>query len=250
MSLPSQGGDTGFANMQTAYAALPAYEQASLAALKTVNKIEDHDYVSAQDRAKFGAPQVHPLIRTHPATGKKALYVHPGKLERIEGMEPEESLAFVNGLLERVIQPAVTYQHKWRLGDVLLCDNRAVLHLAYHDYDHREGRVMHRAILEGEGRRAVLDDDASVGKVDVVGDLAGETHLMGDQDAGHSVLRQVADGHQHLLHRLRVEGRGHFVEQHDVRVHGQRAGDRDALLLAAGQFARIALLLARPGGPS
>lgn len=150
VALPRQGGDTGFANMQTAYAALPAYEQASLAALKTVNKIEDHDYVSAEDRVKFGAPQVHPLIRTHPATGRKALYVHPGKLDRIEGMEPEESLTFVNDLLDRIIQPDVTYRHEWRLGDVLLCDNRAVLHLAYHDYDHREGRVMHRAILEGE----------------------------------------------------------------------------------------------------
>ena len=150
VSLPRTGGDTGFANMQTGFAGLPASEQSSLAALKTVNKIEDHDYVSAEDRAKYGVLQTHPLIRTHPDTGKKAIYVHPGKLARIEGMEPEASQALIDNLLERVITPEITYRHKWRVGDLLLLDNRAVLHLAYRDYDYREGRVMHRVILEGE----------------------------------------------------------------------------------------------------
>ncbi len=65
-------------------------------------------------------------------------------------MEPAESLEFLNRLLERVIRPEVTYRHKWRPGDLLLCDNRAVMHLAHHDYDMDAGRVMHRVILEGE----------------------------------------------------------------------------------------------------
>jgi len=150
LSLPSSGGDTGFANMQEAYAALPEPERKALAALKTVNKIEDHDYVSAEDRAKFGAPQIHPLVRTHPDSGRKALYFHPGKTDRVGDMKPDESQNFLNDLLDKTIKPDVTYRHKWRVGDVLLCDNRAVLHLAYDDYDHAEGRVMHRIILEGE----------------------------------------------------------------------------------------------------
>lgn len=150
VELPRSGGDTGFANMQRAYDGLPAEERDALARLRTVSKIEDHDYVSAEDREKFGVPQVHPFIRTHPVSGRKAIYVHPGKLARIEGMEPGESLAFVNALLERVITPAVTYRHKWRIGDMLLCDNRAVLHIAHRDYDPKEGRVMHRVLLEGD----------------------------------------------------------------------------------------------------
>jgi len=150
LSLPSSGGDTGFANMQEAYAALPEPERKALAALKTVNKIEDHDYVSAEDRAKFGAPQIHPLVRTHPDSGRKALYFHPGKTDRVGDMKPDESQDFLNDILDKTIKPDVTYRHKWQVGDVLLCDNRAVLHLAYDDYDHAEGRVMHRIILEGE----------------------------------------------------------------------------------------------------
>ena len=97
-----------------------------------------------------GAEQIHPLIRTHPVSGRKALYFHPGKTARIEGMGHDESLVFLNELLDRVIQPDVTYRHQWRVGDMLLLDNRAVLHIALDDYDHAEGRVMHRILLAGD----------------------------------------------------------------------------------------------------
>ena len=150
VKLPKSGGDTGFANMQRAYDSLPAEERDALGKLKTVSKIEDREYVSAEDRTRYGVPQTHPLIRTHPVSRKKAIYVHPGKLARIEGMEPVESLDYVNGLLDRVITPDVTYRHKWQAGDMLLCDNRAVLHIAHRDYDPAEGRVMHRVLLEGD----------------------------------------------------------------------------------------------------
>lgn len=150
ISLPREGGATEFANMQRAYAALPEATRAELAALKTVNKIEDHDYVTAEDKKRFGAPQIHPLVRTHPVTGRKGLYFHPGKTDRIEGMGHDESLTFLNDLLDRIIQPDVTYRHRWRVGDMLLVDNRAVLHIAIDDYDHAEGRVMHRILLAGD----------------------------------------------------------------------------------------------------
>ncbi|NKC15402.1 MAG: hypothetical protein GKR94_25370 [Gammaproteobacteria bacterium] len=150
VKLPSEGGDTSFANMHVAYDCLGADEQARLGQLRAVNKIEDFAYISDEARAKFAARPVHPLIRTHPDTGKRALYVHPGKLERIQGMEPEESRRLVNELVERVITPANTYRHRWRIGDLLLCDNRAVLHRAHRDYRMADGRVMHRVILRGE----------------------------------------------------------------------------------------------------
>ncbi|MBM84682.1 MAG: hypothetical protein CMM47_01495 [Rhodospirillaceae bacterium] len=150
VKLPSKGGDTSFANMQVAFDALDTKEQVQLGELQTVNKIENFGYISMEDRKKFGTLPIHPLIRTHPDTGRKAIYVHPGKLERIVGRQPEESLNFINKLLDRIITPANTYRHIWRQGDLLLCDNRAVLHLAHRDYDMTEGRVMHRILLRGE----------------------------------------------------------------------------------------------------
>lgn len=152
VKLPSKGGDTGFANMQAAYAGLAADEQAELAKLKTVNSIEqDVGYVDDATRASFTAqPQTHPFIRTHPETGNKAIYVHPGKLARFEGWAPDESKAFVNDLLERVLTDDVTYRHVWRPGDLVIWDNRALLHVAHTDYDPGEGRIMHRMCLEGD----------------------------------------------------------------------------------------------------
>jgi len=146
----SGGGDTGFANMQRAYAALPKNMQADFAKRTVVTKIEDREYVSAEDRAKYGVPQTHPLVRTHPATGKKALFFHPGKIRNIEGMDAAQSEKFVNTLLKLTIKPDVTYRHKWRAGDLLIWDNRAVLHIAHRDYDPAEGRIMHRVLIQGE----------------------------------------------------------------------------------------------------
>ena len=150
VALPRSGGDTGFANMHMAYDALPEEDKANLTALKTVNRIEDSSYVSDEDKQRFGAAQIHPLVRTHPVTGKKAIFIHPGKTERIEGMDPDESGAFVDQLMARIIQPEISYRHQWRLGDLAIWDNCAVSHIAYRDYDHKEGRVMQRVILAGD----------------------------------------------------------------------------------------------------
>ena len=146
----SGGGDTGFANMQRAYEALSNSRQTELGTLKTVNKIEDKAYVSDDARRKFGALQAHPLIHTHPETGRKSIYLHPGKVERIECMTPPASKVFVDELMEAIIQPEVVYRHEWQLGDLVLWDNRAVLHLAHRDYDPAEQRIMHRVLLKGD----------------------------------------------------------------------------------------------------
>lgn len=150
IKLPQSGGDTGFANMQRAYAKLPAEKQAALGKHTVITKIEDREYVSAEDRAKYGVPRRHPLVRTHPSTGRKALFFHPGKIRNIEGMNADESKTFVDDLLETTIEPNVTYRHKWRPGDLVIWDNRAVLHIAHRDYDPAEGRVMHRILVQGE----------------------------------------------------------------------------------------------------
>ena len=150
IKLPATGGDTSFANMQLAYDSLDVEEQKALSELKTVNKIEDFAYIDEKAREKFGTMPVHPLIRTHPSTHKKAIYVHPGKLECLVNMEAQDSHTLIRNLLDKVITPKISYRHKWREGDLLIVDNRAVLHLAHQDYDLREGRIMYRVLIKGE----------------------------------------------------------------------------------------------------
>ena len=149
ISLPRSGGDTQFANMQRAYAALPETMRDRLGTLKTVNRIEDHDYVTAEAKARFGVPQVHPLVRTHPVSGRKGLYFHPGKTDRIEGMGHDESLVFLNDLLDRIIQPDIVYRHRWRVGDLLIWDNRRVMHRR-NAFPADSRRIMHRTQIKGD----------------------------------------------------------------------------------------------------
>ena len=74
----------------------------------------------------------------------------PGKLAHFEGMSPSESKALLNSLLDRVLKPDITYRHKWSMGDLVIWDNRATLHVAHTDYDPSEGRILHRICLEGD----------------------------------------------------------------------------------------------------
>lgn len=149
IKLPSAGGgDTGFANMHTAYDALPTELKTKLAPLKSHNKLESHAQLA--DKARFGSIQMHPIIRTHPITGRKAIYIHPGKAVKIDGMTETETRDFIDALMPHLIKPEFTYRHKWKPGDLVLWDNRSLLHLAYRDYDTRQGRIMHRVLLQGE----------------------------------------------------------------------------------------------------
>ena len=150
IALPSTGGDTSFANMHKAFESLSPAQQSELETIRTHNQIENYAYVNAEDKDRFGDVQIHPLIRTHPVTKKKAIYIHPGKTAKLDGMSEESSHAFVDQLMEQIIQPEVIYRHKWRKGDLVLWDNRALLHIAHRDYDAREGRIMQRVLLKGE----------------------------------------------------------------------------------------------------
>ena len=113
VKLPASGGDTSFANMHLAFDSLPSSEKVKLSSLETVNKIEDFAYIDEAAREKFGQLPLHPLIRTHPDTGRKAIYVHPGKLEKLVGREPAESQQLIQNLLEKVLTRDICYRHKW-----------------------------------------------------------------------------------------------------------------------------------------
>ncbi len=150
LALPSKGGDTSFASMRAAYDALPEADKQRFAEMKTVNRLDRHNTARAEDKAKYDVGIVHPLVRTHPDNGTKALYFHPTKTERFVGMEPAESIALIDALLERIIRPEIVYRHRWRVGDLIVCDNRAALHQAHADYDPAEGRLLYRIIVEGD----------------------------------------------------------------------------------------------------
>lgn len=150
------GGDTGIVNMRAGYERLPAALRARIAGLRTVNVFQgsasttkSHRY-GVSDRAIDDVAIVHPLIRTHPANGTKAIYVHQGKLEKFAGMTPEESHALLSEILAEAIQPDLIYRHKWRIGDLLIWDDRSSMHMAYADYDLKETRTLYRVLVKGD----------------------------------------------------------------------------------------------------
>jgi len=151
VEIPSAGGGTSVANMRAAYQALPGEERDRLATLCTINSLdEDHIDTREEDRKQYGKPIIHPMVRTHPVHGTRAVYFHVTKALCIEGMTPEASKAYMNDLLERMIQPSIVYHHRWREGDVLVIDDRATMHRAHGDYDRNESRVLWRIIVEGD----------------------------------------------------------------------------------------------------
>lgn len=147
--LPETGGDTSFANMQCAYEQLPVELRRKIDDLMVITKIDDR-YSSAEDSAAHSEPHRHPLVRTHPITGKRGIFVHPGMVARFDGMQADESQTFLEDLLETAITPDITYRHQWRPGDLVITDNRGQMHVAHQDYDLSFGRILHRVLVEGE----------------------------------------------------------------------------------------------------
>ena len=147
--LPQTGGDTSFANMQRAYENLPNALRGRLDGMTVITKIDDR-YSTAEDKAAHAEPNRHPLVRTHPITKKRGIFVHPGMVARFDGMESEESQMFLEDLLETTITPDITYRHRWCPGDLVITDNRGQMHVAHQDYDLSFGRILHRVLVEGE----------------------------------------------------------------------------------------------------
>ncbi len=149
VAIPSRGGDTLFASMYAAYDALPSALkerlEGRLGAFTYGGRRNPSLLLDEADRD--WKPVLHPLIRTHPETGRKALYFDPGKMLRIEGLEPAESNALIDEISERMIQPNAQYRHKWHVGDIVIWDNRCSYHLAAGDYPPEEERVHWRVSI-------------------------------------------------------------------------------------------------------
>ncbi len=155
VAIPSRGGDTLFASMYAAYDALPTALKSSiegrLGAFVYGGRDRDNSLLNPEDRDK--APALHPLVRAHSETGRKALYFDPGKILRIEGMKPEESDELIDQLTEHMIEAGSEYRHQWQKGDIVIWDNRCSYHKAAADYPPDEDRIHWRvSIKELQGR--------------------------------------------------------------------------------------------------
>lgn len=152
--VPPTGGDTQFTNMYAAYDDLSPAMKARIADLKVVHKYDSSRKgtrvatLRADESAEL-PDAIHPIVRTHPETGRKALYLNPNRMERIVGLERAESDRLLDELTAHATQPRYQYRHKWRKGDVLIWDNRCTMHKANADYPEGSRRFMHRIIVEG-----------------------------------------------------------------------------------------------------
>jgi taurine dioxygenase len=151
VEVPSSGGETSVANMRAAYRALSEDERTRLDGLRTVNSLDrGRRDVRDEDMEQFGTPVIHPMVRTHPVHRSRALYFHPTKTMYIEGMTPEDSKTYIDGLVSRTILPEIVYTHTWRKGDMFVIDDRATMHRAHGDYDRSQNRILWRIIVEGD----------------------------------------------------------------------------------------------------
>jgi taurine dioxygenase len=155
IELPQSGGDTQFADMTRAYAALSDDDRRRISDLRVVHSIE-HMRASTGDRpptdAERGAapPVTHPLVRTHPQTGEKSLFLGM-YCSHVVGMATGESRALLDRLLAHATQPRFVYAHRWQPGDLVLWDNRCLLHRAVANYDMgKSRRVLQRLVVRGD----------------------------------------------------------------------------------------------------
>src|SRR5262245_56055747 len=156
VEIPSAGGGTSVASMRAAYAALPADERRRLEGLSTFNSLDSGRVdTRPEDEEKYGKPIQHPMVRTHPVHGSRAVYFHISKATHIDGMTPEASRTYMSELLDRTTKPKTTEPRCWGNVDVVVIDNRATMHRAHGDYGRRESRVLWRIIAEGDRPRLV-----------------------------------------------------------------------------------------------
>jgi len=163
IEIPPEGGDTLYCDMYAAYESLPAETRRRIAGLKAIHSYlprflkqraldpsyqQDGFELSETQKAEL-AEVVHPMVRTHPETGRKALFVNEGFTIGVQGMEDAEARALLDELHAHATQQRFIYRHRWHPGDVVFWDNRCTMHCAT-DYDQRHARRMHRTTIQGD----------------------------------------------------------------------------------------------------
>ena len=154
LEVPDSGGDTGFCNMYKALEELPAEIRKRIADLKIKHDSSTNSGGFLREGAKPvtdvrecpGA--VHPIVRTHPETGRKALYIGRRRYAYIMGLDLDESEALLDEIWSHATRDDFTWHHQWRVGDVLIWDNRCAMHRR-DDFDDSARRIMHRTQIKG-----------------------------------------------------------------------------------------------------
>ena len=155
LKMPEVGGDTLFSNTIMAYEALSATMQSVIEPLEAIHDITNgrsfigasHEHIEAARRRN--PPVVQPVVRVHPETGRKALFVSEWMCSRIAGTSAEESLGLVRFLCQHSVREEFTFRQRWRPGDVLMWDNRATVHMAMADYPDSAERELLRTSIKG-----------------------------------------------------------------------------------------------------
>lgn len=162
VELPEVGGDTVWASQYAAYDTLSAAMQRLLDPLRAVqtgwpngtrgpgpNAAVSRSVVMTRNDPSADVEVAHPIVRVHPVTGRKALFVNPVYTQRIEGMTDAESTLLLQFLFDHAVRAERCVRHRWRPGDLAIWDNRCLLHLAVNDYDGSR-RLLHRTTVAGE----------------------------------------------------------------------------------------------------
>lgn len=156
VSLPDRGGDTQYVNMQIAYDGLPEKTKRRLDGLQAVHVYQSRHSarklmaLSSEARDRVPEAVTHPVVRTHPESGRKAIYINPIRIEGIVGMAEAQALALLADLLEHATQLKYEYRHQWQPGDLVIWDNRSLLHKANGDYEMGQLRYLYRVMLQGD----------------------------------------------------------------------------------------------------
>jgi taurine dioxygenase len=154
VKVPDEGGETRFVNMQTAYETLPDKTKQRIDGRMAVQRFltsnPDIQLATLTDEEKAEVPDViHPIARTHDETGKKALYVNAARTEFIVDMDPAESKALLQEIYDHSLMPEFQYHHHWRVGDLMMWDNRCTMHAATHNLKPGAERLLYRTLLDG-----------------------------------------------------------------------------------------------------
>lgn len=154
LQIPPTGGDTQFVDVRQAYDDLPTPLKDTLKGLRSLHVHQSSrsprelTKLSPQDLAKIPTA-LQPLVIKHPGNGRPALYLNTGRMEGIDGMDPDEGYALIQDLYDRATDARYEYRHQWRVGDMVIWDNQAVMHQANADYDPEQKRFLYRLMIKG-----------------------------------------------------------------------------------------------------
>jgi taurine dioxygenase len=154
IDLPPVGGDTMFSNLYLAYETLSAGMQKLIdnlfgIYLSTVQIVDVENPAAVAELRRRSPPMAHPVVRTHPQTGRKSLFLQK-KVNQFIGMTVEESRPIAEFLLNHAGRPQFVYRHQWQTDDLLIWDNRCTNHMAVNDFDRSQPRIFERATVIGE----------------------------------------------------------------------------------------------------